>query len=419
MNSTENISLSELQSVIRDKLYESFPGFYYVIAEIAEIKVNSSGHCYLELTDSSGKDNKVTARVRATIWAAKYRVINALFESITGISLQAGIKILFKTTIEYHEIYGLSLNILDIDPSYTVGEVAIRREAIIRRLASDGILGMNQSLDLSLYPRRIAVISSSNAAGYQDFINHLSSNTHGFVFITKLFETTMQGNETEASVIASLNMIASEADDFDAVTVIRGGGSQADLAWFDNYNIAYLITQFPLPVITGIGHDKDLTVADIVAWKTLKTPTAVADFFISHTLSTEMMINEMALDLTTESRKLIHEKSEELSLLKHSVVTSAGSMLKHYITQTVYLNENLARATGTTIRFARERIDRLEKELSHLNPLNVLKRGFTITSMNGKIIKEHNVLHQGDKIVTHFEKGTAESSVEKIKDRKE
>lgn len=414
MNNSENISLTELQRVIRDKLYEAFPGFYNVVAEIAEIKVNSSGHCYLELTDNEGDDNKVTARVRATIWAKRYRIVNAMFESIAGISLQAGIKILVKATVEYHELYGLSLNITDIDPKYTVGEIAVRRDAIIRRLASEGILGMNQSLEMPLYPRRIAVISSSGAAGYQDFVRQLSSNMNGFFFVTELFESAMQGSETEASVMASLDRIASHADDYDAVAIIRGGGSQTDLAWFDNYNVAYLITQFPLPVVTGIGHDKDMTVADIVAWKALKTPTAVADFFISHTLKTEMAIGELASVLVTSTRRQIIKNRESLFMLRHRILTSSQALIKQHITETDNRKDKLQRSADIMIQMAKEHTESLGRELSHLNPMNVLKRGYTITSLKGKIIHDPAELCKGDKITTHFEKGTTESSIEKI-----
>ncbi len=417
MNNTNNISLTELQRVIRDKLYEAFPGFYYVIAEISEIKVNSSGHCYLELTDSEANNGKLTARARATIWAGKYRILNAMFESMTGSSLQAGMKILFKATVEYHELYGLSLNITDIDPKYTIGEAAVRREAIIRRLASEGILDMNQSMELSLYPRRIAIISSVNAAGYQDFMNHLTSNTNGYVFVTQLFDTIMQGNETENAVIGSLERIASMADSFDAVVIIRGGGSQTDLGWFDNYNIAYLVTQFPLPVISGIGHDKDLTVTDIVAWKSLKTPTAVADFLINRVLSAEAKLEEMAHTLSSMARKMMVQKRETLIKSENDIVRASGMLLRNNSNRVVFLNEKLSKASGTIIKFAIERVSGLEKELSHLNPVNVLRRGYTITSHNGKVIKDHRILSHGDTIITHFEKGIAESLVNNIKDK--
>jgi exodeoxyribonuclease VII large subunit len=415
MKSIETIRLTELQKVIRDKLCESFPGFFWVVAEIAEIKVNSSGHCYLELTDNENNGNRVTARARATIWGNRYNIISAIFSSVTGTPLQPGITILCKVTVEYHELYGLSLNITDIDPKYTVGEIALKRDAIIRRLVSEGIMEMNHSLEMPLYPRRIAVISSGNAAGYQDFIKHLASNVHGYVFETTLFDTVMQGALTESSVIAALDGIANSSGDFDAIAIIRGGGSQTDLSWFDNYNIAYLITQVPLPVLTGIGHDKDLTVSDMAAWKALKTPTAVADFFIARTLSAETEINDMTSRLTSASLELINLYNEKLARYRQSIIISSTTALKSRLESVTFLGDKLSRSTNTAIRFTKERISTFEKELTHLNPLNVLKRGYTITTKEGIILKNPDSLNTGDIITTHFEKGQAESTVENIK----
>lgn len=417
MKHAENIRLSELQKVIRDKLYESFPGYYWIIAEISEIKVNTSGHCYLELTDSEEGSERVTARVRATVWANRFTIVSALFTSVTGITLQPGITILFKATVEYHELYGLSLNITDIDPKYTAGELALKKEAVIRRLTSEGIIDMNKSLEVPLYPRKIAVVSSANAAGYQDFIRHLSGNAYGYVFETCLFDTVMQGEQTEGSVTASLNRIAASSDNFDAVVIIRGGGSQTDLAWFDNYNIAYLITQFPLPVITGIGHDKDMTVADLVAFRALKTPTAVADYFITQTLSAETAVNELTARLSAGTNNAIGRQRDRLSRHMQNIAFATSSSLRSKSEAVRYLSGKLSNASAMMLKLSSERIKTFEKELNHLNPLNVLKRGYTITTKDGIILKSHKHLGPGDKIVTHFEKGTAESDVTVVKGR--
>ncbi|HNX66666.1 MAG TPA: exodeoxyribonuclease VII large subunit [Bacteroidales bacterium] len=418
MRNVETIRLTELQRVIRDKLYESFPGFYWVIAEIAELKVNSSGHCYLELTDSDQKLNRVTARVRATIWSNRYNIISAMFASVTGVSLQPGITILFRATVEYHELYGLSLNISDIDPKYTAGEIALKREAIIHRLRAEGVIDMNKSLELPLYPRRIAVISSQQAAGYQDFVKQLTYNKYGFVFETMLFDAIMQGEQTEESVNSALDQIASRAEDFDAVAIIRGGGSQTDLAWFDNYNIAYFVSQFPLPVITGIGHDKDLTVTDMTAFKALKTPTAVAEFLISHTLYTESMINDLTMRLSSGALALINESNEKLTRYKQNIALITASVLRGGTESVRHLGDKLLHSSEMVIRLTREHLNSFERELTHLNPVNVLKRGYTITSKDGIILKDHHLLKSGDKITTHFEKGVAESDVTLVKDKK-
>ncbi len=418
MRNVETIRLTELQRVIRDKLYESFPGFYWVIAEIAELKVNSSGHCYLELTDSDQKLNRVTARVRATIWSNRYNIISAMFASVTGVSLQPGITILFRATVEYHELYGLSLNISDIDPKYTAGEIALKREAIIHRLRAEGVIDMNKSLELPLYPRRIAVISSQQAAGYQDFVKQLTYNKYGFVFETMLFDAIMQGEQTEESVNSALDQIASRAEDFDAVAIIRGGGSQTDLAWFDNYNIAYFVSQFPLPVITGIGHDKDLTVTDMTAFKALKTPTAVAEFLISHTLYTESMINDLTMRLSSGALALINESNEKLTRYQQNIALITASVLRGGTESVRHLGDKLLHSSEMVIRLTREHLNSFERELTHLNPVNVLKRGYTITSKDGIILKDHHLLKSGDKITTHFEKGVAESDVTLVKDKK-
>ncbi len=323
MSAGEKITLTELQGLIRDKLYESLPGFFWVIAEIAEIKTNSAGHCYLELTDNETPGDRVTARVRATIWAAKYRSLNTFFNASTGIPLRAGITILFKATVEYHELYGLSLNISDIDPSYTAGDMALRREGIIRRLTADGVMTMNRELPLAPYPRNIAVISSSKAAGYQDFINHLLNNPYGYVFKPELFEAAMQGETTESSVIEALDRISATAAGYDAAVIIRGGGSTTDLSWFDSYDIAFYVTQFPIPVLTGIGHEKDLTVTDMVAWRSFKTPTAVADFLVEQTLDCENRIIDMASTLYTEASDMISSAEEQLSSLQNRTAATS------------------------------------------------------------------------------------------------
>jgi exodeoxyribonuclease VII large subunit len=418
MSAGEKITLTELQGLIRDKLYESLPGFFWVIGEIAEIKINSAGHCYLELTDNDTPGGRVTARVRATIWAAKYRSLNTFFNASTGIPLRSGITILFKATIEYHELYGLSLNISDIDPSYTAGDMALRREGIIRRLTADGVMTMNRELPLAPYPRNIAVISSSKAAGYQDFINHLINNPYGYVFKPGLFEAAMQGETTESSVINALDRISATADDFDATVIIRGGGSTTDLSWFDSYDIAFYITQFPLPVMTGIGHEKDLTVTDMVSWRSFKTPTAVADFLVEQTLDSENRIVDMASSLYTEAAGMISSAEEQLSSLQNRTAATARLITRVKDEQLGYHAETLLRSKNNLIRAAKERIDRLESALHHLDPAGVMQRGFTLTTKNGKIINSPAGLETGDAIVTHFEQGHATSTVKETSKKK-
>jgi exodeoxyribonuclease VII large subunit len=303
----DKLSLTELQLIIRDSLYIAHPGLYWVTAEISDIRENFTGHCYLELVEKLPDDVNLRSKVRAVIWSNRYRFIKRLFEDATGESLKSGLKVLVHIKIEYHEVYGLSLVINDIDPAFTLGEMAVKRQQIIRKLEKDGVFFMNKELLFPILPKRIAVISSKNAAGFTDFLKHLGSNSFGYKFHVALFEAAMQGTETESGIISALNRISENIEHFDLVVIVRGGGSQSDLSWFDNYNIAYHVTQFPLPVVTGIGHEKDMSVTDMVANRSEKTPTAVADFLIATMAGTEENLLNIYNAISALSLSMIEE----------------------------------------------------------------------------------------------------------------
>lgn len=408
---TEKLTLTDLQLLIRDSLYIALPEMYWVIAEISEIKENSSGHCYLELIEKHPDENNVRAKIKAIIWSNRYRFIKSLFENITGESIKEGLKVLVKAKIEYHEIYGLSLVITDIDPAFTVGELAMKRQQIIHRLEQEGVITMNKEIDFPYAPQRIAVISSKNAAGYTDFIKQLKGNSFGYTFYTALFDSAMQGSDLENDIINALNKIADNSEQFDLVVIIRGGGSQADLSWFDNYNIAYHITQFPLPVITGIGHDKDMSVTDLVAYKSLKTPTASAEFIIGCLSDAENHIYEMWQRIREISVQ--YTSGAGLVLTNHAARLTAAA--KSYSQTKMYSIESLLTSLkNKTLNYTNlmnSKLNVLEVSLNILNPDNVLKRGYTITSHNGKIIKSKADLMEGDVIDTRFSDGTASSKV--------
>lgn len=452
----EKISLTELQLLIRDSLYLSLPGFYWVVAEISEIKENYSGHCYLELVEKDPDEINIRARIRAVIWSSRYGFIKSFFENITGETLHSGIKILIKSRIEYHEIYGLSLTITDIDPSYTIGELAVKRQQILKKLEEEGVINMNKELDFPFVPQRIAIISSRNAAGFTDFVDHLTDNPYGYKFLTSLFETPMQGSETEAGVISALDMIAENASSFDLVAIIRGGGSQTDLSWFDNYNIAFHITQFPLPVITGIGHEKDLSVTDIVAYRSLKTPTAVADFLIEKMMAAEEYLSELSNGITEISRHIIETNKQLLESFrvklipiarvfvsglkeqlseaimdlintgkglvikagmlplgqKTRIISGAKALLASNVSLVAAKKDNLATVSDLLIGNMRKKIETAENTLKILDPQNVLKRGYTITSLNGRILKSCKEVEADDLISTLFSDGSVQSRVE-------
>ena len=452
---TEKVSLTELQLIIRDSLYMALPDVYWVIAEISEIKENSAGHCYLELIEKQPDEKNVRARIKAIIWSNRYRFLKAFFENITGESLREGLKILVKTKVEYHELYGLSLIISDIDPVFTIGELAMKRQLVIKKLEEEGVFSMNKELPFPAFPQRVAVISSKNAAGYSDFINQLKNNSFGYSFYTALIETSLQGTETEKSVISALDRIANHVDLFDLVVIIRGGGSQTDLSWFDNYNIAYHVTQFPLPIITGIGHDKDVSVTDMVANRSLKTPTAVADFLVDSVAASENYIVEMSTGIIDGSRIIIEKNRNRIEtsgikllplarvmmsevrdrlsskiiyilnigkelIFRASLIPSNQESLlsanaKSYILQKEMLvNRNVQRLStsiNNCLSVNSVRLKSLGSTLQLLNPENILQRGYSITSINGVILKNNEQINNDDIIDTQLYKGTIKSRV--------
>ncbi len=451
----EKLSLTELQLIIRDSLYMALPDMYWVVAEISEIKENFNGHCYLELIEKNPDEKNVRARVKAIIWNNRYRFLKALFENITGESLQEGFNILIKVKIEYHELYGLSLVITDIDPAFTIGEMAIKRQLVIKRLEEEGVFSMNKELEMPILPQRIAIISSSGAAGYSDFINHLKGNSFGYIFYSALIESAMQGSETEEGVISALNRIANNSHLFDVVVIIRGGGSQSDLSWFDSYNIAYHITQFPLPVITGIGHEKDISVADMVANRSLKTPTAVADFLIAKVSEAEeqlivlgSLIKDNARIIIEANKKRVETSAIRLVPLSRLMISGIKDQLSGKIIEIINIGRDFTSRAGlipanhksrlvsgvnsyssekwaalermkqlliakaiNVISQNNVRLEDLENTLNILKPENVLQRGYTITSVNGKILKNMDKIMIDDNIETQFIDGKVTSTV--------
>ena len=452
---SDKLSLTELQLIIRDSLYTALPGFYWVTAEIADIRENFAGHCYLELIEKHPDDVNLKSKVKAIIWNNRLRFIRHLFEEMTGESLKSGLKVLVQIKIEYHEVYGLSLLINDIDPSFTIGEMAVKRQQILKKLEDEGVITMNRDLVFPMLPKRIAVISSRNAAGLTDFMTHLSDNSFGYRFNTALFEAAMQGPETETGIISALDRISGNIDLFDLVVIVRGGGSQSDLSWFDNYNIAYHITQFPLPIITGIGHEKDLSVTDIVANRSEKTPTAVADLLIETMHGTEEHILDIWAQISSYSLDVLEEEKNRLDICRMKIIPVTGNkltsereklsgriirlintgkdiLLREEVTPakqharlfsatstlTASLNSKLKEMESVmmtfTYSFTRQKESDLKSftnSLNLLNPANVLKRGYTLTSLKGKVLVSAGMIEKGDLIETTFSDGRIISRV--------
>lgn len=454
----ENISLHELNNKIRNTLSEAFPENLWVVAEINELKINNSGHCYLELIEKDKHTQEVKAKARATIWSYTFRLLKPYFETTTGRSFSSGLKVLLLVKIEFHELYGYSLNILDIDPVYTIGDLAVQRKETIEKLKAEGIFDMNKSLILTSLPSKIAVISSETAAGYQDFIHQLNDNPWGYVFYTKLFPSIMQGNDAVESITRALDKIYPYESFFDAVVIIRGGGSQTDLSCFDDYWLANNIAQFPLPVITGIGHDKDESVTDLVANFNLKTPTAVAEFLISRYLDTETELTELYNRIIEEgkiiledNKTLLQQISIQLLPLVQNTITSQVRLINQlsgrtkwnmdlffqakvnylqnlltslqfyinnrFLKNSIKLNglkKNLNYLSGKLYSTEYQKLDSIRHSTELLNPNNVLSRGYSLTYCSGKVVRNTAKLKEGQTIVTKFFRGKVNSTIKKI-----
>jgi exodeoxyribonuclease VII large subunit len=441
--SRQSLTLLELNEKIKSAINESFDAPVWLVAEINNINLHRSGHCYLELVQKSEYDDKIIAQMRATIWASQYRFIAAYFKSVTQRDIEKGMSILVKVSVEFHELYSISLNIREIEPSFTLGDLEKRKKEIIDKLISEGVFDMNKLLHLPDVIQRVAIISSSSAAGFEDFINHIENNKFGYKFELSLFEANMQGTGTEESVIEALNEIYENIENFDVVAIIRGGGSKSDLSYFDNYNIAYHVTQFPIPVIAGIGHERDESVTDMVAHTKLKTPTAVANFIVDYNNVFETEVFEIFKSIVTETQYVIENKEMYLASLGLKIYKIKDVLIKN----NEDCNRNMYRVKNASVQLIRKnenrlnnyfenlkllthqktylankhlensfsslkknteillsknelKLQNLSKNIELANPENVLKRGFSISKINGKIIDENTNIMVGDELET-------------------
>lgn len=426
------LTLSQLNSAIREVLELTFPDTIWVIAEISEARCDSKGHCYLELVEK--QDNRIIAKVRANIWSYSYRTISQRFEKATGQKIKAGIQVLLSVSVTFHEVYGLSLNIKDIDPTYSLGEMAKKKKETIERLSKEGLIDLNKSLPLPLVPQRIAIISSSTAAGYGDFINQIDSNAYGYRIYHELYQSIVQGDGAETSILESLSKIRKRIKHYDAVVIIRGGGSQLDLSCFDSYGLAAEIAKFPLPVITGIGHERDDTVADIVAHTKLKTPTAVAEFllggmrdFEDRLLYAQRRLAELAKETIKDEGHRLRYLAQSLQNLlnklfsnEHRRLHIMSSGLRHAISNSIHINSNrltlnkerLGANVRSLLQTQDSKLKHLELAVRLLDPINVLRRGYSITYHKNRAIKDAEGIKQGDVIITKLYDGSIKSTVE-------
>lgn len=407
----EALSLYDLNALVRRSLEQCLPDEYWVQAELSDVRTNSTGHCYLEFIQKDPRSNNLIAKARGTIWANVYRLLKPYFEESTGQAFVSGIKVLVQVTVSFHELYGYSLTVQDIDPTYTLGDMARRRREILKQLEEEGVLTLNKELEMPVLPQRIAVVSSPTAAGYGDFCHQLKNNSRGFFFHTELFPALMQGDRVEESVLSALDAILNRQEDFDAVVIIRGGGATSDLSGFDTYLLAAACAQFPLPIITGIGHERDDTVLDSVAHTRVKTPTAAAEYLINcmdlAADELEVLISQLHESvrsrLTEEHRKLISYRNR----IPSAVVRRVSDVKLALLTT----RKDISLAVQTLLSRQRHRLELLQQRLADASPEKMLARGYSITLKDGKVVKNGDVLQLNDEIVTRLYQGEIVSIV--------
>ena len=401
------LTLFQFNQLIKTSLQESIPPQVWIIAEIGELRLNQKGHCYMELVEKEG--NFIQAKLKANIWAYTYRQVSSQFLQATGAPLSPGIKVLINASINFHEIYGISLTVNEIDPNYTLGERSKQREITIQKLQAQGALDSNKLLPLPLVPQHIAIISSETAAGYQDFIAQLSNNERGFHIKTSLFPALMQGNEAPQSIITAAQKVIGQGQ-FDLLVIIRGGGAQTDLDCFDDYELNAFLSSIPLPLITGIGHERDQTVMDLVAHTKLKTPTAVAEFILDGLyrmddllLDSLSRIKRAAELRIKDQRHLLGQLSAQLKAQSNFKIQSARQKIDRH-------GKQLDTSVNHLLKMSRLKLTNLEQVLYLNNPKAILKKGYTITLKKGKSIQKQDV-NSGDQLTTLTAKGSIKSTV--------
>lgn len=431
MTSHKHISLFQLQTLVKSVLERELPLSHWVTAEIGELKVNQSGHCYLELVEKGGANQVPRARANAVIWRGTYGTLRSYFTSATGRELERGMNVLLKMSVTYHELYGLSFVVSDIDPLYTLGDMERQRQETIDRLRAEGVFDMNRSLGLPFIVQSVAVVSSRNAAGYQDFMNELASG--GYRFEVTLFEAVMQGHATEDSVIDALERIIEDGREFDAVVIIRGGGSQSDLAAFDSYRLSSHVAQFPIAVVTGIGHDKDQSVTDLVACLSLKTPTAVAAWLVAGLTDFENYLNQLQDSVLRSADAYFERERRRLQIAAMQLSQTSGALTRRMEVRLERLAGELRRRQDNMMLRMRNRLGMLSSSLrervsarlvcenarlAHAEQMTLGRRpdailalGFAIVRRGGAAVKDASTLNEGDRLDVSFFRGSAITEV--------
>ena len=403
-----HLTLSQLQKLVKATLDEAFALPVWVSAEIAEIKINYSGHCYLELVEKGGDNGVPLSQARAVIWRTAYARIAGYFEAETGQRLAAGIRILARVMISYHELYGFSLNILDIDPTFTLGDMERQRQITIERLQREGVWDINRENPLPQVVQRIAIVSSRQAAGYQDFCKELGKSPYAFSLT--LFDAFMQGAGAEDSIVAALDAVADRMDDFDAVVLIRGGGSASDLNCFNAYRLCAHVAQFPLPVVTGIGHDKDTSVADMVAHTALKTPTAVAGWLVERMAETDGWLDCAALQLNDMTKAAMHASEVRLERLSGEVRRLSGELLTRQTLRLEHFTGLLPDAARDFLARQGVRLGNAAELIAGRSPERILRLGFAVLRAGGRAVTSAGSVAEGEQVEIEVSDGKIDAT---------
>ena len=408
--SDKRFSLFELNSLVREVVESEMPDEYWVEAELSDCR-ESRGHYYMELIQKDEHSATPIAKAPARCWASKWMMIRPYFERTTGQQLHAGMKVLLKVYAQFHEAYGFAWIVTDIDPTYTLGDMARKRQEIIRQLKEEGVFDLQKELSLPLFCQRIAVISSETAAGYGDFCNQLADNPYGFQFETQLFPAIMQGEEVEKSIIAALERIYDT--DYDAVVIIRGGGATSDMSGFDTLALAENVANFPLPIITGIGHDRDESILDMVSHTRVKTPTAAAAFLIDHLKEVLDVIDASQERITSLALQKLSTLHSQFSIVQETIPRLFSIVKTRQEAKLDAFYQRLLTALDHRLTSERHRMELMEEKVKALDPTLLLKRGYSITLFNGRAIRDPQMLKEGDEIETRIEKGVIISKVKK------
>lgn len=409
LRSMHTHTLFELNEHIRRVMALNFQQPIWIVAELAQAG-ESRGHRYLDLVQK-GDTGEVIAQAQAALWASEFRQINARFPLGLAPLLREGLELRMQVRPEFHERYGLKLHITDIDPEHTLGQLDQLRRQTIQSLRQQGLLDLNGKLEMPLVLQRIAVVSSETAAGLQDFLEHLGSNSFGYDFNCRLFAAAVQGKNAETEITAALMEIAQNPSRFDCVVIVRGGGARLDLMAFDALELCQTAAKMPLPLLVGIGHDVDETVLDLVAHTSLKTPTAVADFLVNHNLIFEGNILEVATDLESMAQHILQIQHLELERTETSARYVAREQILEAIRQLDFIEEKIPVLLAQTLREQHRILDNLEAICQNMHPENVLRRGFSLTLKNGKALTSSTEVKPGDAIETHLKEGVLKSKV--------